>query len=271
MRFRPCIDIHNGKVKQIVGGSLKDGAKEGNEHSTASENFVSEYGADHFAELYKDNGLFGGHVILLNKAGTPEYEATKAEALSALRAYKSGLSAGGGITAENAAEFLDAGAYAVIVTSYVFRDGIIDFDRLEALRRAIGREHIILDLSCRRRDDAYYIVTDRWQKFTDTVLDQTLLKKLEEYSCEYLIHAVDVEGRQSGIDEDVVKILAQYKLDKNYSESIPVTYAGGVHSYNDIELLKGIGKGLVDVTIGSSLDIFGGNMSFKKVLEKIAE
>lgn len=271
MRFRPCIDIHNGKVKQIVGGSLKDGTGGSDSVSTASENFVSEHGADHFATLYKEHDLFGGHVILLNKAGTPEYEATKAEAFKALGAYRSGLSVGGGITTDNAREFLDAGAYAVIVTSYVFRDGIIDYERLDALRNTVGREHIILDLSCRRRDDAYYIVTDRWQKFTDTVLDASLLKKLEEYSCEYLIHAVDVEGRQSGIDKDVVKILAQYRLNENHSNSIPVTYAGGVHSFEDIEVLKDIGNGLVDVTIGSSLDIFGGSMSFKKVLEKVTE
>ena len=180
MRFRPCIDIHNGKVKQIVGGSLKDGTGGSDSVSTASENFVSEHGADHFATLYKEHDLFGGHVILLNKAGTPEYEATKAEAFKALGAYRSGLSVGGGITTDNAREFLDAGAYAVIVTSYVFRDGIIDYERLDALRNTVGREHIILDLSCRRRDDAYYIVTDRWQKFTpDTIMRQLTVQERE--------------------------------------------------------------------------------------------
>ena len=224
MEFRPCIDIHNGNVKQIVGGSLTDAA--------AKENFVADKDAAHFARLYKELGLKGGHVILLNRRGTAEYEATKAQALMALKAYPGGLQVGGGIASDNASEFIEAGASQVIVTSYVFREGMIDYERLKELCEAVGREHLVLDLSCRRKEDgAYYIVTDRWQKFTDQKLSAALLKQLEEYCAEYLIHAVDVEGKQSGIEEDVAMLLGEY-------EGIPVTYAGGVHSLEDIDILR---------------------------------
>ena len=104
MEFRPCIDIHNGKVKQIVGGSLKDLG------DRAQENFVSEQDAAFYAKLYQKNSLKGGHIILLNASDSPYYEATKEQALSGLRVYPGGLQVGGGITAENAAEYLAAGA-----------------------------------------------------------------------------------------------------------------------------------------------------------------
>ena len=255
MEFRPCIDIHNGRVKQIVGGSL-DGA-------AAKENFVADKDAAHFAMLYKDMGIKGGHVILLNGRGTPEYEATKAQAISALKAYPGGLQVGGGIAPDNAAGFIEAGASQVIVTSYVFRDGKIDMERLNEMRDAVGSGHLVLDLSCRRKDaGAYYIVTDRWQKFTDQKLTVELLKQLEEYCAEYLIHAVDVEGKQSGIEEDVAQMLGEY-------EGIPVTYAGGVHSLDDIDTLRELGRGRINVTVGSALDIFGGSIALKDVMERI--
>ncbi|MDE6743715.1 MAG: phosphoribosylformimino-5-aminoimidazole carboxamide ribotide isomerase [Lachnospiraceae bacterium] len=253
MQFRPCIDIHDGRVKQIVGGSL------GHE-DRAKENFISEQDAAFFADLYREKHLKGGHVILLNGREHPLYEKTKEQALKALRAYPMGLQAGGGITDQNAEEFMEAGASHVIVTSFVFRDGKIDYDRLERLVKMVGREHVVLDLSCRKRDGKYYIVTDRWQKYTDTVLDLELLKKLEGSCDEYLIHAVDVEGKASGIEEEVVKLLGSY-------ENRPVTYAGGVHNYQDLEDLKRIGNEHVNVTIGSALDLFGGSMSLDKVME----
>ncbi len=253
MEFRPCIDIHNGKVKQIVGSSLQD---EGNR---AKDNFVAEQDAAYYAKLYKEDGIYGGHVILLNKAGTDFYEATKKEALKALRIFPGGLQIGGGITAENAESFLQAGASHVIVTSYVFRDGIIDYEKLEKLKKAVGREHIVLDLSCKKKGDAYYIVTDRWQKMTEEKLTADLLKKLEAYADEYLIHAADVEGKQQGIELAVAELLGKY-------EGLPVTYAGGVHDFEDIRRLKQAGAGRVNVTIGSSLDLFGGSLSYKEVL-----
>lgn len=255
MQFRPCIDIHDGRVKQIVGGSL------GHE-DRAKENFVSEQDAAFFAAFYREKNLTGGHVILLNGGDHPLYEKTKEQALNALKAFPMGLQAGGGITDQNAEEFLKAGASHVIVTSFVFREGRIDYERLDRLVKAVGREHIVLDLSCRRKDGKYYIVTDRWQKFTDTVLDLKLLEHLEESCGEYLIHAVDVEGKVSGIEEGVVRLLGAY-------ENRPVTYAGGVHDYRDLEILKKIGNGHVNVTIGSALDLFGGSMSLDRVLEII--
>lgn len=259
MEFRPCIDIHNGKVKQIVGGSLKDAGNQ------AQENFVSEQGAAFYANMYKEAGIYGGHIILLNAKDSEFYEATKQQALAALEAYPGGLQVGGGITAANAQEFLDAGASHVIVTSYVFRDGRIDYDRLEELVAAVGKERLVLDLSCRWRegagvDSGYYIVTDRWQKFTDEKVSLSLLNRLQGYCDEFLIHAVDVEGKASGIETELVRMLGEWG-------EIPVTYAGGVGSFEDLEQLKVLGQGKVNVTIGSALDLFGGAMEYQKVLD----
>lgn len=252
MRFRPCIDIHNGRVKQIVGGSLSD------KNSFAEENYVSEYDGGYYARLYKSRGLSGGHIIMLNPAGSEYYEADKKQALSALSEYRGGLQIGGGITAGNAAEFLEAGASHVIVTSYVFRDGEISFERLEKLKAAAGREHLVLDLSCRKRDGEYYIVTDRWQKFTEVTVNKASLEMLSSYCDEFLVHAVDAEGKAKGIEENIAAVLG------GLSE-IPSTYAGGIGSYEDIEKLRTLGNGHVDFTVGSALDIFGGKLSFEKL------
>ena len=254
MRFRPCIDIHNGRVKQIVGGSLTDAG------DRAKENFVSEMDAAWYADLYRSHGLTGGHVILLNAKDSPYYEQTKAQALSALREWPGGLMIGGGISADNAGEFLDAGASHVIVTSWVFREGHILYDRIRTLRETVGKEHLVLDLSCRKRDGKYFVVTDRWQKFTEEEVTADLLSRLQESCDEFLIHAVDVEGKAKGIEEALVELLAD-------ACGIPVTYAGGVGSYEDVRKLRDLGKGKVDVTIGSALDLFGGPLEFRKVQE----
>ena len=198
MRFRPCIDIHNGKVKQIVGGSLRD---EGN---SACTNFSSELGADFYAGLYRKDGLRGGHIILLNPAGSDYYEMTRRQALSALSVFPGGMQIGGGITAENAVGYLEAGASHVIVTSYVFRDGKFHQGNMERLVSAVGKERIVLDLSCRKKDGAYYVVTDRWQKFTEVRLDSRVLEELAGYCDEFLIHGVDVEGKRSGMEGELV-------------------------------------------------------------------
>ena len=257
MEFRPCIDIHNGKVKQIVGSSLKD------EGDFAVENFVSERDASYYAELYKKDGLKGGHIILLNKYVSEYYEATKAQAFSALSVFPDGFQIGGGISDSNAQEFLDAGASHVIVTSFVFSGGRIDMENLERMRRAVGREHLVLDLSCRRRDDGrYYIVTDRWQKFTDTPLDDEILELLFEYADEYLIHAVDVEGKSSGIDEELVRILSRH-------DNIPITYAGGIRDIGDLDRLYMLSGGRINATIGSALDIFGGPLNYREIVDKV--
>jgi phosphoribosylformimino-5-aminoimidazole carboxamide ribotide isomerase len=254
MEFRPCIDIHNGKVKQIVGGSLRDSG------DSARENFVSAHDAAYFAELYKEAGLKGGHVILLNSRDSEYYTETKKQAMDALSAYPGGLQAGGGITPDNAGEFILAGASHVIVTSYVFKDGRIHFDRLKQMADAVGKEHLVLDVSCKKTEKGYMVVTDRWQNMTDERTDCELIEKLSGYCDEFLIHAVDVEGKADGIEMGLIEMLADWN--KN-----PITYAGGVHSLEDIRLIKKLGNNRVNVTIGSALDIFGGRMKWEDVIE----
>ena len=252
MRFRPCIDIHNGKVKQIVGGSLRD------EGDRAATNFSSELGAAFYADLYRRDGLKGGHVILLNHAGSEYYEETKRQAFEALKSYPGGLQAGGGITAENAEEYLRAGASHVIVTSYVFRDGMFCRENLEKLVSVVGKEHIVLDLSCRRKGEGYYIVTDRWQKFTEVKLSPAFLGELSDSCAEFLVHGVDVEGKGSGMETELVEMLGEW-------EGIPITYAGGIGSMEDLERFRKAGRGRLDFTIGSALDLFGGSIPYEKV------
>ena len=256
MEFRPCIDIHNGKVKQIIGGSLRD------EMDRAEENFVSEESASNYAEIYKKRQIKGGHIILLNAVDSPYYEATKKQAMEALGTYPGGLQVGGGITEDNASEFIEAGASHVIVTSYVFKDGVINYDNLQKLAQKVGSDHVVLDLSCKKKEEGYVIVTDRWQKETKEILSLELLDTLAEYCDEFLVHVVDVEGKNKGIEKELVKLLGKWN-------KRPITYAGGVHNYEDLELLKTYGKGNVHVTIGSALDLFGGHMEFEKVLDYI--
>ena len=221
MKFRPCIDIHNGKVKQIVGGSLMDTG------NRATENFVAQQTAAYFAGLYQSKKLVGGHIILLNPVSSEFYEQTKHQAME---------------------EYLEAGASHVIVTSYVFKDGVLHYERLRKMEQAVSKKHLVLDLSCRKRDGSYYIVTDRWQKYTDVVLNEQTIAELSSHCDELLV------------EEEVASMLGKYC-------DIPVTYAGGVHTYEDLQLLKKLGRGKVDVTIGSALDLFGGTMSFEKVIE----
>lgn len=254
MKFRPCIDIHNGKVKQIIGGSLRD------KSDHAKENFVASKNAAYYADLYKKNNLFGGHIILLNSIESPFYESTKQQAVDALAAFPKGLQIGGGINDQNADFFLNKGASHVIVTSFVFKNGRISYENLEKMEKAVGRTNLVLDLSCKKKQDGYYIVTDRWQKDTDTKIDFKTLDFFEQYCDEILIHAVDVEGKMQGIEMELVKQLGQWG-------KIPVTYAGGVHTVRDLDLLREQGSNKLDVTIGSALDIFGGNLSFEKIVE----
>ncbi len=255
MEFRPCIDIHNGKVKQIVGGSLRDAGDK------AAENYVSGQDASYYARLYREYKIKNGHIILLNPVSSPYYEETRRQALAALRAYPGGLQVGGGITPENAGDYLDAGASHVIVTSYVFKDGQIQYDKLNELVRRVGRQHLVLDLSARKRQERYLIVTDRWQNYTEVELNERTLDKLSSCCDEFLVHAVDVEGRADGIEEEVAKLLGGWG-------KMPVTYAGGVHNFEDLRLLKKLGRDKVHVTIGSALDLYGGSMKFEEVLKE---
>ena len=255
MKFRPCIDIHNGKVKQIVGGSLLD---QGNQ---AKENFVSEQDAAYYAELYKKDNLKGGHIILLNPSGTDYYELDCIQAREALEVYPGGLQIGGGITDKNAKHFLDQGASHVIVTSFVFKDGLIHYDNLNKLVRVTGRDKLVLDLSCRIKDGDFYIVTDRWQKFTNVRINKETLDNLSNYCNEFLVHAVDVEGKAAGIEKELASFLGNWK-------GIPITYAGGVGCLKDLECIQKLGKNRLDVTIGSALDLFGGPMKYSEVVDK---
>ncbi|MGH8017396.1 MAG: phosphoribosylformimino-5-aminoimidazole carboxamide ribotide isomerase [Opitutaceae bacterium] len=238
--FRPCIDLHEGKVKQVVGGSLDDA-----DASRLHTNFVSEKPAAWYAELYRRDKLAGGHVIKLG----PGNDASAREALAA---YPGGMQIGGGIDLDNAAGWLEAGASHVIVTSWVFREGRIDLDRVRALVAAIGRERFVLDLSCRRRGEAWIIVTDRWQRFTDCILNADTLAQLAAHCAEFLVHAADVEGLCRGVDLELVEKLAEWT-------PIPATYAGGARSLADLEEVTRIGRGRIHLTIGSALDIFGGS------------
>lgn len=252
MRFRPCIDIHNGAVKQIVGGSLRD------EDDQAVENFKAAQDAGYFAQLYRRDGLKGGHVILLNPPSSEYYEKTRKQALKALALYPQGLQIGGGITADNAREYIEAGASHVIVTSYVFRDGKIHWECMERLCDTAGKEHVVIDLSCRRKDDGYYIVTNRWQTFTSVKLTNDILREIAGFCDEFLVHGVDVEGRASGIEEELVELLSTHR-------TIPVTYAGGIGSLSDLEYFRKLSGGFLDFTIGSALDIFGGKIPYHTV------
>lgn len=257
MRFRPCIDIHNGKVKQIVGGSLTDKAGT----AEVSENYVSDASAVFYASLYNSLCLKGGHIILLNGRNTKEYEADVRQAEEAMKAYPGDFQIGGGITCDNAEYMLDAGASHVIVTSYVFKDGRIYYENLRKLVYMTGKERLVIDLSCRRCGSDYYVVTDRWQRFTDVKLSEDIIYELAGYCDEFLIHAVDVEGKASGIERNVAALLGNTK-------GVSATYAGGISSYADISELLTYGKGNVDFTIGSALDIFGGTLSLNDIAEK---
>lgn len=245
MRFRPCIDLREGRVVQIVGGSLQGGV--------ADVNFQTERAPGDFARMYAEDTLLGGHVISL---GPGNQEA----AISALRGYPGGFHMGGGITPENAMLYLDAGASHVIVTSYVFAHGQIDADRLAALVGTVGKSRLVLDLSCRKRGSDFWIVTDRWQKFTEVKVDPESLDRLSEHCDEFLIHGVDVEGKMTGIEADLVEFLGRHS-------PIPTTYAGGVRSIADLDRVKDLGRGRVDITVGSALDIFGGHIPYRSVVE----
>ena len=277
MRIRPCIDIHNGKVKQIVGGSLRD--ESGKEsvlkesvlkerlsgENTLRENFVSQKDADVYAAIYRRAMLPGGHIILLNSVKEKEaYEADLRQAFLALKEYPDGMQAGGGIIPETADRFLEAGASHVIVTSYVFRDGELDRDHLDEMVRAVGKKHLVLDLSCRKQENgSYVVVTDRWQKLTRMVISEETLDFLAEFCDEFLIHAADVEGKRAGVEEDLAELLGGWQKKSRF----PVTYAGGVHALEDLSKIAASSGGRMDVTVGSALDLFGGNLKLQELKE----
>lgn len=253
MEFRPCIDLHGGKVKQIVGETLTASAAQGG----VVENFVSELGAGHYAALFKRDALRGGHVIMLG-GGNEE------AALEALREYPGGLQIGGGITADNALHYLERGASHVIVTSYIFHDGTLDMERLHGLVERVGKERLVIDLSCKQKDGKWYVVTNQWKTFSDFEVTPASLRELAQYCDEFLVHAVDVEGKRSGILESLVTLLAE-------ASPIPTTYAGGARSIADLARFRELTGGRLGITIGSALDIFGGTLPYEEVVRYCGE
>jgi phosphoribosylformimino-5-aminoimidazole carboxamide ribotide isomerase len=238
--FRPCIDLHEGNVKQIVGGSLTG------DPADLRTRFVSPRSSRWFAELYRRDGLRGGHVIMLG----PGNEKAAGEAMGA---YPGGLQVGGGINLDNARGWLEAGASHVIVTSWIFRGGRLDWERLKALAEEVGRKRLVLDLSCRKKGADYFVVTDRWQKFTEMKIEPETLDSLADWCDEFLVHAVDVEGLCRGVDLELVEKLGRWS-------ARPATYAGGANSLRDLEEVARAGGGKINLTIGSALDIFGGSL-----------
>ena len=235
MKFRPCIDIHQGKVKQIVGETLQS------DPSQVVENFVSSHSPGYYADMYRRDGLKGGHIVMLG--GGNEEAATEA-----LQAYPGGLQIGGGITADNASQYLDLGASHVIVTSYIFQEGKLHHENLHKIVSKVGKQRLVIDLSCKQRDGNYYVVTNQWRTFSDFEVNAENIARLETYCDELLIHAVDVEGKREGVQERLAAQLAEWT-------SIPTTYAGGVRSVADLERFRAITGGKLDITIGSALDI----------------
>lgn len=248
MKFRPCIDLHQGKVKQIVGETLSD-----NEQAVI-ENFVSDKDPAYYASMFAEDDLPGGHVIMLGK-GNEE------AAIQALHAYPGGMHVGGGITAENAADYLEHGASHVIVTSYIFKNGELNMRNLDRIISEIGKEKLVIDLSCKQIDGQWRVATDRWTMISDFEVNERNLTELSHYCDEFLIHAVDVEGKKGGFQKDLVQFLAD-------AVTIPTTYAGGVRTLDDLDLFRELSKGKLDITIGSALDIFGGQLAYRDVVNK---
>ncbi|KAI5303945.1 Enzyme that catalyzes the fourth step in the histidine pathway [Ascosphaera pollenicola] len=249
-KFRPCVDLHSGQVKQIVGGTLTSQEKD------LKTNFVSKLSAGHYAEMYRDNNLTGGYVVMLG----PGNDAAAKEALST---WPGGLHVAGGITDQNAQYWIEAGAKKVVVTSYLFPEGKFSLERLQKILSVLGgdKSKLVLDLSCRRKDSTWFVAMNRWQTITEMEINRDNIKMLEEYCSEFLIHAADVEGLQKGVDEELVSKLAEWC-------SIPVTYAGGGRNIQDLEFVKRSSRGKIDLTIGSALDIFGGSgVTFAECVE----
>lgn len=239
-KFRPCIDLHNGKVKQIVGGTLSDSG------AGLRENFTSDKHAADFAEIYQSDELKGGHVIQLGPGNTEAAEL-------ALQAYPAGLQIGGGIKLDNAAQWLEKGASHVIVTSSLFdSEGTFLWENLRQLAAEIGAKKLVVDLSCRKTPHGWTVAMNRWQTLTDIHITHSVLDDMAAYCGEFLVHAADVEGLCGGVDEDLVTYLGEWG-------KIPMTYAGGVANMDDVELVAEKSGGNIDLTVGSALDMFGGN------------
>ena len=246
MKFRPCIDLYNGTVKQIIGSTFKD-------NKDPKINYSSGLSPEWFAKKYRESNLFGGHIIKLGKGND-------IAAKKALDAWPNGFQIGGDININNAQKWLDCGASSIIVTSWIFTDDQVDIDKIKQLSKCIGKDKIVIDLSCKIFEEEYYVVKDRWQTPTKLKINFQNLDLLSKYCTEFLIHAVDVEGMKSGIDKKLINKLSN-------ECPIPCVYAGGINTIKDLENIAKLGKNTIDVTIGSALDIFGGKLLFDEVVK----
>lgn len=240
-KFRPCIDLHQGLVKQVVGGSFNH-----SEIDHPIENFVSDKDSAYYANLYRKDQLPGGHIIMLG-------EGNEKSAKIALNEYPGGMQIGGGITPDNASYWLDEGASHVIVTSFIFEGSKFSENKLQALTNAVGKDKLVIDLSCRVcADGGWKVAKDKWKTITDLQVSHATFNSLSNQCAEFLIHAADVEGKCEGIDDSLAALLGSWG-------KIPMTYAGGVNALDDLNRIEELSSGKVDVTIGSALDIFGGS------------
>lgn len=247
-RFIGCIDLHNGEVKQIVGATLSDN----NNDPNLKTNFVSSKPSSYYAKLYKKYNVTGAHVI---KLGPNNDEAAK----EALLAAPNFLQIGGGINDTNCLHWLEM-ASKVIVTSWLFnKEGDFLLDRLVKISQLCGKDRLVVDLSCRKTSDERWIVAmNKWQTLTTLELNQDTFTKLSKYTNEFLIHAADVEGLCNGIDEQLVSKLNEWT--EELGDEVKIVYAGGAKSIDDLALVDRLSQGRVDLTYGSSLDIFGGKL-----------
>ncbi len=253
-KFRPCIDLHGGRVKQIVGGTLS-----GND-ADLQENFVSKESSAEFAEKFKADRLKGGHVI---KLGPGNDEA----ACEALAAWKGGLQIGGGIRKENASEWLEKGASHVIITSAIFsKEGVFLEKNFDELISEVGTERLVLDLSCKRVGEKWVVAMNKWQTITELPLNEETLSNLASSCAEFLIHAADVEGLSSGMDVDLVCWMSEWA---KRNTNTPITYAGGISSIQEVDEIQRLSEGYIDFTVGSALDLFGGDkISYRSLVAR---
>ena len=251
MKFRPCIDLHEGKVKQIVGKTLTADAVDKPE-----TNFISDHSAVYFADMFYRDGLTGGHVIMLG----PNNEQAATEAL---QAFPNAFHIGGGVSLENAQFWLEKGAKAVIISSRLFNGTDFSMESLQAFTDLIGKDKIILDLSCRLVEGRFRAMTNKWNTVTNLIVDEKKIDELSTHCAEFLIHAVEIEGTGSGPDWELLNMLAR-------CESSIITYAGGISSLNDLAAMQKLDAQHIDFTIGSALNIYGGHLSYATVTSSYA-
>jgi len=139
------------------------------------------------------------------------------------------------------------------VTSFCFDGAKFSEAKLAEMVAAVGAERLVLDLSCRAAEGGgWSVAKDRWRTITDLAVTPETLDRLAGQCAEFLVHAADVEGQCGGVDRELVQMLGSWA-------GAPVTYAGGARSLENLREVDGLSDGKVDLTIGSALDLFGGD------------